>query len=83
MRVGKYVIAEWSHGGSVRVWAQDDARAPRLGDSTYYADEVRADCLYDQRHDGAASYAWQNALNDWLAKRIGVRIGVNEMKPHA
>lgn len=83
MRIGGYVIAEWSHAGSVRIWAQDDARAPALGDFAYYADEVRADCLYDQRHDGTARYAWQSDLGDWLASRIGVRIGINEMRPHA
>lgn len=83
MRIGGYVVAEWSHAGSVRIWAQDDARAPALGDYVYHADEVRADCLYDQRHDGTARYAWQSDLGDWLAKRIGVRIGINEMRPHA
>lgn len=83
MRIGGYVVAEWSHAGSVRIWAQDDARAPALGDYVYSADEVRADCLYDQRHDGTARYAWQSDLGDWLASRIGVRIGINEMRPHA
>ncbi|MDG2515861.1 EH signature domain-containing protein [Sphingobium yanoikuyae] len=82
MRIGSYIVAEWSHAGSVRVWAHDDVRAPSIGELDYYADEVRADCLYDQRHDGTASYAWQSELSDWLATRIGVRIGVNEMRPN-
>lgn len=83
MRIGGYVVAEWSHAGSVRIWAQDDARAPALGNLAYYADEVRAECLHDQRHDGTARFAWQSDLADWLAKRVGVRIGINEMRPHA
>lgn len=82
MRIGGYIVAEWSHAGSVRIWAQEDARAPAIGDFSYYADEMRADCLYDQRHDGTARYAWQSDLGDWLAKRVGVRIGINEMRPH-
>ncbi|PNP99530.1 EH signature domain-containing protein [Sphingobium sp. SA916] len=82
MRIGGYIVAEWSHAGSVRIWAHADARAPSIGDAYYSADEVRADCLYDQRHDGTISYSWQTELSDWLATRIGVRIGVNEMRPN-
>lgn len=83
MRIGPFVVAEWSHSGSLRIWnAGDDVRAPELGRGTYYADEVRADCLHDQRHDGTQHYAWQLALSDWFAQRIGVRISLGEVIPN-
>jgi hypothetical protein len=83
MRIGGYVVAEWSHAGSVRIWAQGDARAPSLDDYSYHVDAVRADCLFDQRHDSTAGYVWQRALADWLAIHVGVRVGINEIRPHA
>lgn len=82
MRIGQYVVAEWSHAGAVRIWGQDDERAPDLNRRIYTADEVREDCLHDQRHDGTERYSWQSELSDWLAKRIGVRVSINEMRPY-
>ncbi|GAA4019211.1 hypothetical protein GCM10022280_18700 [Sphingomonas swuensis] len=81
MRIGKFVVAEWSHAGSARVWAEDDERAPQLQEPYYSAQELREDCLYDQRHDSTMAYRWQRELMDFLAPRIGVRVSVAEMRP--
>ncbi|WP_146193616.1 EH signature domain-containing protein [Sphingosinicella humi] len=81
MKIGKFTVAEWSHSGSARIWAEDDSRAPRLERRFYSASDLREDCLFDQRHDSTQSYRWQRELMDFLAPRIGIRVSVSEMRP--
>ncbi|MFN3725245.1 MAG: EH signature domain-containing protein [Allosphingosinicella sp.] len=81
MKIGKFIVAEWSHSGSARVWSEGDSRAPGLEKRFYSASDLREECLFDQRHDSTQTYRWQRELMDFFAPRIGVRVSVSEMRP--
>jgi len=80
LRIGRMVIAEWSHNGKVRIWYDADRDgAPRLyrryyqayelrdGEGSYYPDWERA-------HMSPETLAWQNAVADKLYDLIRIRI---------
>jgi hypothetical protein len=80
LRIGRMVIAEWSHSGKVRIWYDAESQgAPRLYSASYTASELRqgrdgSSCDWDRAHMSPESYAWQNALADKLHELTGMRV---------
>lgn len=72
-RLGDLVIADWSHNGRCAIWREGNRKAPSLRNGRYTSDDV--DWLSaDQSwvHAGAANYAWQNKVRDFIADETGL-----------
>lgn len=80
LRIGRMVIAEWSHNGSVRIWYDADKKgAPQLYNAHYTTTELIEGTggyppNWGRGHTGAATYKWQDAVADQLAERTKIRI---------
>lgn len=80
LRIGKMVIAEWSHNGKVRIW-HDAGRegAPKLYKPWYRGRELKGGfssyyCDWDRSHTSPESCAWQDAVADKLCDLTGIRV---------
>ena len=80
LRIGRMVIAEWSHNGKVRIWRDaENKEAPRLYGASYTASELRQGpdgsfCDWGLAHMSPASCAWQNAVAAKLQELTGIRV---------
>ncbi|OCW57067.1 EH signature domain-containing protein [Hoeflea olei] len=79
LRIGRMVIAEWSHNGRVRIWS--DAKrdgAPRLYQKSYSAAELKSGRSYypdwERAHMSPETLSWQDAVADKLYDLIRIRI---------
>ncbi|MBK6906521.1 MAG: hypothetical protein IPH08_05285 [Rhodocyclaceae bacterium] len=41
MKLGSFIVAEWSHSGACRFWNENDRLAPGLYRKVYFADDLR------------------------------------------
>jgi EH_Signature domain len=88
LRIGRGVVAEWSHSGRCIIWNDAEARgAPALHASTYHAAALRspngespnlADPVFAITHSGAEVYAWQARVAGKLHQMTGVRISQSQ-----
>ena len=88
LRVGRGVVAEWSHNGRCIIWNDIEARgAPALHKKTYDAAALRApngessnlsDPVFAITHSGAESYSWQTKVAGKLHQMTGVRISQSQ-----
>lgn len=83
LRVGRGIIAEWSHNGRCCIWydAADQA-APAMHKRLYQSNEAMLsgssrDCI-SVPHQYAAEYSWQKKVSDAVYKMTGVRIDERE-----
>ncbi|MBB5045967.1 hypothetical protein HNR60_000702 [Rhodopseudomonas rhenobacensis] len=84
LRIGRGVVAEWSHNGRCIIWNDSEARgSPTLHLSTYHAADLRspngespslAEPVFAITHSGADVYAWQSKVAGKLHQMTGVRI---------
>jgi len=75
MRIGRLVVADWSHNGRCVVWPEEVAWAPQFNKSRYsssevYPDEKRGD--WACRHAGSDRYAWQNKVRNHIYERTRI-----------
>jgi hypothetical protein len=88
LRIGRAVVAEWSHSGRCIIWNDAEAReAPTLHASTYNAAALRApngessnlaDPVFAITHSGAESYHWQTKVAGKLHQMTGIRISQSQ-----
>lgn len=84
LRIGRGVVADWSHMGKCNIWADADmAGAPRLFRETYDSDEVtiavgqggpEAEDRLSITHTYSDKYSWQTKVADRLFKMTGFRL---------
>ena len=77
MKVGNTTVMEFSHNGSVRIWADNQgSRPPRLHRSDYKTDDLRVDCPANQviRHDPAGR--WRIKVQRNLDRLISGRTAI-------
>lgn len=80
LRIGRMVIAEWSHNGKVRIWNDAERRgAPRLYRRFYQASELRDGeggyvPDWERSHTSPETLSWQNTVADKLYDLIRIRI---------
>jgi hypothetical protein len=75
LRIGRLVIADWSHNGRCAIWDERVAGAPRLNRLSYTSTDVDADAAdWNVRHAGAETYSWQRKVRDHIALRTGVHL---------
>lgn len=82
IKIGDLVFSEWSHSGSLRALAEDDARGPRLYLPTYDGEDIRDAGSLDfhdgrlqgksLRHHGSAYGTWQRTARDFIRKHTGI-----------
>lgn len=89
LRIGRGVVAEWSHNGKCHIWNDaDDRTAPRLYGRSYTPDAVRSygnDSLQSSifavthwPHDGVNS--WQSKVANKIHQMTGIRIPSSSYK---
>jgi hypothetical protein len=88
LRIGRGVVAEWSHNGRCIIWNDAEARgAPTLHAGTYHAATLRspngessslADPIFAITHSGAENYAWQAKVAGKIHQMTGVRISQSQ-----
>ncbi len=75
MRIGQYVVCDWSHNGRCIAWPASDSDAPRLYQSRYYsgdlAPRLEPDGGLDVRHHGSSNYTWQREINSFIRNHVG------------
>lgn len=82
MRIGDYVLAEWSHSGKLRAWPAGAASAPRPFRPGYAPDELMTRSLAfpgtssDEGlvHSGAEQGLWQRRAAQFIAERTGITL---------
>jgi len=88
LRIGRGVVAEWSHAGRCIIWNDAEAGgAPALHGITYRPHDLRApegaysnlaEPIFAISHQGAENYAWQSKVAEKIHQITGVRIGQRE-----
>lgn len=89
LRIGRGVVAEWSHNGKCHIWNDaEDRTAPRLYGRSYVPDAVRSygnDSLQHSifavthwPHDGVNS--WQSKVANKIHQMTGIRIPSSSYK---
>jgi hypothetical protein len=88
LRIGRGVVAEWSHNGRCVIWTDAGSPgAPNLHEKIYDAGSLKAgnrsnsnlsDSIYAVTHGGADSYAWQSKVAAKIHQMTGVRISQNQ-----
>ncbi|WP_280949391.1 EH signature domain-containing protein [Consotaella salsifontis] len=79
LRVGRGVVAEWSHNGSCRIWNEwDRTGAPALYKQFYDAYELKDGKGYapelTKSHNHAETYSWQGVVAEKIYRMTGARI---------
>jgi len=75
MRIGRLIIADWSHNACWCVWRDDDPQAPRFGRSHYRGGEVyRERGRWSQPHSSPQHYSWQDLLRDLIHDETGIGV---------
>lgn len=81
LRIGRLVIADWSHNGRCAIWNERDPKAPAFGQSHYSRDDVDAFLAESSwRHDGSANYSWQRNVRDYIADHTRLRLSDHEFR---
>ncbi len=84
LRIGRLVIADWSHNGRCAIWNERDPKAPSSGQLRYSSDNVDAFLAESSwRHDGAANYSWQKKVRNSIADHTGLRLNDHEFHVEA
>jgi len=87
LRIGRGVVAEWSHNGKCNVWRDaTDPTAPILHRLRYSSDEVQVKNISFERGEGKSAfthsrpstYSWQNKVADEIRAMTGVRVMQSE-----
>ena len=88
LRIGRGVVAEWSHNGRCHIWFDaDDPTAPVMHKETYKSDEVmlgkghRGKAGFHHeiiQHQNSKGYLWQSKIANALAKMTGIHIHQRE-----
>jgi hypothetical protein len=88
LKIGRGIVAEWSHDGRCHVWHDErDPSAPRIHDDRYQKGEVRipagSNHEFERRaitHNNSNLYYWQNKIADEVAVLTGKRIFESEFR---
>lgn len=67
-RMGRYLFAEWSHNGSLRVWEANSAPLFFQRDVMRHADVGFPMCIEAWPHMGR----WQSKVSTWIQKHCGI-----------
>jgi hypothetical protein len=84
LRIGRGVVADWSHNGKCDIWSDAESRnAPKLYAKTYNSDQVRIGRgtgtidtrdLFSVAHVWSETYNWQTKVADRIHRMTGHRI---------
>jgi hypothetical protein len=73
MRIGRLVVADWSHNACWCVWRETDRSAPRFGQARYLGDDVyRERGRWSRPHSNPSGYTWQDELRDLIHTETGI-----------
>jgi hypothetical protein len=84
MRVGRSLIADWSHDGRCNIWDDAEAKtAPKLNKTEYSSDEVQHPSLginvthgpyFSISHNNPQNYTWQRRVAAKIKSLTGVHL---------
>jgi hypothetical protein len=74
MKLGGFLVAEWSHSGKCRLWSETDPRASKMYASKYAADELRVAADHEQIHYSSATGRWQREIAGFVRKRTRISV---------
>jgi hypothetical protein len=74
LRIGRVVVADWSHNGRCAIWKEDAQNVPTFDKTLYHSSDVDADRAdWNVRHAGADTYSWQHEVRDYIHRRTGMK----------
>lgn len=75
MRIGQFIVCDWSHNGRCIAWPASDNNAPRLYKNRYYsgdlAPRIEPDGGFDVKHHSSRNYTWQREINNFIRQHVG------------
>lgn len=86
LKIGPFVVAEWSHNGKCRIWRDTDDRynkIPRFYEATipYDANALRTWADFDQVHHASSHGTWQSKIETYIRRQTNIRIHQSEYMP--
>nr|WP_287411675.1 EH signature domain-containing protein [Pseudodesulfovibrio sp.] len=84
MKIGDLTIAEWSHSGKCRFWAEgrrENPNVPVLYGPSYSAVSLRAPATWEQIHHSSAKGGWQSSIRHYIKRKENINIPTNRLMP--
>ena len=71
LKIGDFVISEWSHNGRVRGWQHGSPSCPSLYELEYFANDLRnSSSVFDFIHSGN----WESRLSQEIYNKTGINL---------
>ena len=81
MRIGRLIIADWSHNGRCVIWPDNSPTAPKFGKPAYSSTDVYPRGRdWALSHQGSYSYSWQQRLRDKISEETGLYLANEKFK---
>jgi hypothetical protein len=71
MRIGRALVADWSHNGKCYIWAANDTNQPTLYRRTYNTSEIQNTRREGISHVAPEHYTWQRKVAEVLLHLVG------------
>jgi hypothetical protein len=81
MKIGDFIIAEWSHMGQYRLWNESNKSAPKLYQSKYFRYNLITKPEFYGSHVGAKNGRWQETLSTHIADWTGIQMNSADYMP--
>jgi hypothetical protein len=97
LRIGRLIISEFTHNGSLRVWPADWSDAPQLGETEYTSARLKRTCLQfpanpywgkggettgkGLSHINSAAGYWQGSAAALIERSAGIGITPSDWRP--
>ena len=82
MKIGKLVVADWSHNGKCHIWRDGNENAPKL----YLGNYHRADLIHESDNGGMIHHSseygtWQRKVAQYIRRNANISVSENEYMP--
>lgn len=84
MKIGNFIVAEWSHNGKCRLWQSNEENEeiiPKLHNISYSAYSLRNNADFEQVHHASVSGTWQRKIEYFIRRHTNIRISYSEYMP--
>jgi hypothetical protein len=86
LRIGQFVVAEWSHNGKCRIWRDKNDKLTRIPKfhqvrPPYDASDLRAGADFEQVHHASPYGNWQGKIETFIRQHTNMRVYNSEYMP--
>lgn len=73
MRIGRLIIADWSHNGQCVIWNERHSNVPQFGRHAYTSEDVHwAKADFSVYHQGSQNRRWQKKVREYIHSQTGI-----------